>query len=544
MLHSVRARFTLTTVVALVAATWTLAAPPVDPPEANTIIAERLTAAAEHVLIGGESVVVHNDLRRFYDDRGHSLAWTAAMARDLTEHIRDAANDGLDPKDYRIDLLSTLVSEAPSGASRDPDLDLLSTDAFLRLSEHLLRGRIDPYELYGNDWLPVRRDRDLVLLLRSALEAVDIGSALKLVRPPHPEYRRLRLELARHRALAEMPPILPARPIALGDRDPRVPLIRERLHFLGHLAGHSGDDLTFDGALEGALRAFQDSRGLDPTGIVDNETRWLLNGAAGRDTRDIVLNLERWRWLPDDLGRTHLLLNIPAFELLVREESATVRRMRAVVGRVNAKTPVLSDSMRSITFNPTWAVPRSLVASETLPRARSQGASYLVRNRYTVYRGDDVIDARSVDWSRARASDYGFIQQPAPSNPMGKVKFNLGNPFDIYLHDTNEPNLLTRDERAFSSGCVRLEGALDLATWMLRHWSNWQPENIEEHLSRRSPEYVAPRDTWAIHLTYFTAWPEENGSISFFEDIYGHDAVLADALGLQSSATATSGSSR
>lgn len=482
------------------------------------------------VEVEGAQLPLHPETRRFYESVGYRPVWASPVISRLTEAIEEASLDGLDPAAYHLAILRAAGDE-PANAGKTALWDVIATDALLRLSEHLLRGRIDPADLYGDDWLPTRRERDLVALLSAAAAAGDPAIILDEVRPRHPSYHRLRTELARWRQIAERPSLLPGVPIRAGARDTRVPEIRERLRILGDYAGTgAAEPDVLDAALAAAITAFQKRHGLDPTGALDNETRWLLNGRNGATLQQIAANLERWRWLPDDLGTYHLLVNIPAYELIVHEEGRTVMRMRVVVGRPDARTPVLSDTLRSITFNPTWAVPRSLIPSEVMVHARREGAAFLIRRRYTVFRGDEVIDPRGVDWASARTENYGFIQGPHPTNPMGQVKFNLSNPFDIFLHDTNERQLLSRAVAAYSSGCVRLERALDLSAWMLRHWSNWQADDIQQVLRRPQPEYVAPRDRWDVHLVYFTAWVDEDGTVMYSADIYGHDAALVAAL--------------
>lgn len=496
------------------------------------IIAQRLTGAPQSVQIGNRMVDVHTDLHRFYAIRSYEAAW-GTTAHQLPDAIEGTLFDGMRPSDYHLTDLEQFLSIADASPDQLADLDLLATDAFLKLADHLLRGRVNPSELYGDDWIPHIREHDLVNLLHDALTHGNIEAALNVVRPNHAAYYRLRQELARRQdlELIDLPTILPARTVLPGESDTRIPLVRERLYLTGDFDSPDvPDPQLLDEEVTEALRRYQQRNSLEITGALDNPTRHKLNAPMDNDVRALILNMERWRWLPDDFGDTYVYVNIPDATLQVWEEGEVALDMRVVVGRVNAKTPVLSDTLRSIQFAPTWGVPRSLAMSSVISNARRQGGEFLTNRGYTVIRGGETVDPTTIDWSTTQPGDYFFVQAPGPNNPMGRVKFNTTNPYDIYLHDTNERHLMQRENRALSAGCVRLSDARALAEWMLRHWTNWQPEDVARHMQSRTSEWVGPRDRWDIHLVYFTAWYNEEGLLIIGNDIYGHDEVLAAAL--------------
>lgn len=498
------------------------------------IITSRLLGAPQSIQIENRLVEIHPDLARFYIQRNYEPAWSSHAAL-LPISIRNAAYDGMKPSEYHlVDLELYLGIDTPS-VTQLADFDLLATDAFLKLGDHLLRGRVNPRELYRDDWIPYVRERNLVMLLQLALADGNLEAALDSVRPQHPAYTRLRQELTRRQGidLIDLPTILPARTVLPGESDTRIPLVRQRLFFTGDFDNPEVGDLQLlDDDLAEALRLYQRRNSLEITGALDNPTRHRLNAPLDNDVRLIILNMERWRWLPDDFGSTHVYVNIPDATLQVWEDGEIALDMRVVVGRTNARTPVLSDTLRSIQFAPTWGVPRSLAMSSVISNARSQGAEFITNRGITVIRGGQTIDPATIDWSTTQPGDYFFVQAPGPHNPMGRVKFNTTNPYDIYLHDTNERHLMQRENRALSAGCIRLGDARALAEWMLRHWSNWQPADVERHMQSRTSEWVGPRDRWDIHLVYFTAWYDEEGLLIIGRDIYGHDDVLAAALGV------------
>ena len=494
----------------------------------------RLDAASGTARIGGEPVAVHADLFRFYAERGHAPAW-GGYGEAFLALIEDSANDGLDPEAYRLAQLRTAFASAEASPDAVADRDLLLTDAFLRLGEHLLRGRVDPATLYEK-WHPAQRERDLAAVLTAALETGDLAAALDRLRPPHAGYRGLRTALARARAAAsvDLPVILPASTLTLGDESVRVPLVRQRLALFGALDADEAPDslaLAYSADVADAVRRFQQQHGLDATGDLDATTRRALNRSPEHWARAIALNLERWRWLPDDLGARHVLVNLPAFRLHVVEGGADVLAMNVVIGLKSWQTPVFSDTMTAVIFNPTWGVPPSIASVETIPLARRNGAEYLTSRGYNVYSGGARVDPATVDWATAGAGTYRFVQSAGPANPLGEVKFAFPNADDIYIHDTNQKRLFSRPSRAYSHGCIRAAEPRALARQLLG-WHGWTPEKVDAALDGHATQPVALPEPLPVHLVYFTATADGDAGLAFHEDIYDHDAPLADALGL------------
>ena len=498
----------------------------------SDLLRTRLDAERGTALIAGERVAVHADLFRFYAARGHAAAWTG-QGEALLALIEDSANDGLDPEAYHLARLRTSIT-ADASPEAAADRDLLLTDAFLQLGEHLLRGRVDPTTLYEK-WYPAQRTRDLPSLLADALDSGDLAGALDALRPPHAAYRHLRSALARTRAAAavDLPIILPASTLTLGDESVRVPLVRQRLALFGVLdRADVPDSLAFayDAPVADAVRRFQQRHGLDATGDLDATTRHALNHSPDHWAHAIVLNLERWRWLPDDLGARHVLVNLPEFRLHVIENGAEALAMNVVIGLKSWQTPVFSDTMTAVIFNPTWGVPPSIASVETIPLARRNGAEYLTSRGYNVYRDGERVDPATVDWDEAGAWTYRFVQSAGPANPLGEVKFAFPNANDIYIHDTNQKRLFSRPSRAYSHGCIRAAEPRDLAVQVLG-WHDWTPERVDAALAGHATQPVALPEPLPVHIVYFTATADDSG-LAFYEDVYDHDDPLAAALGL------------
>jgi len=249
-----------------------------------------------------------------------------------------------------------------------------------------------------------------------------------------------------------------------------------------------------------------------------------MNVPIGERIRQVALNIERWRAMPDDLGARHLIVNIPSFHLLAREDGKSVLDIRVVVGKLTNKTPVFSSTMSSIVFSPYWNIPDSIVEGETVP-AMAKDPAYLARNNIEVLDATNAspVDYSDVDWSDAgQRRRLAFRQKPGRGNALGFVKFLFPNQYDVYIHDTPADRLFSRVSRALSHGCVRLEQPEALARYVLRDDPAWDDESILEAMNAGVEKHVRLREPIPVHLVYFTAWVE-NGGLHFQPDVYGYD---------------------
>ena len=473
-----------------------------------------------YALLNGERIALHPQVAPFYQARAYAPAWTDSTARDtLVTLLHATADVGLDPEDYHATALQRSGGTTPADSTGSlsigslADQDLLLTHAVFALADDLSGPRVDVDELYGSNWFATRRSLRADTLLAAALadssQATAVAQAIERLHPQHPGYRALRAMVAYQRSLVEReywPTILPGRAIAPGDTSALVPALRDRMQLEGlvlpHPAGPS--QMVYDEALAEAVKTFQTSHGLDADGVITRPTREALNT---RPTGDIIplltLNLERWRWLPEDFGDLHVLINIPSYELAVRErdgDAYTERlRMNTVVGKRAWETPVFSDTMTLVVFNPAWTIPASI-----------QMESY------------------------GRVNPRGMVRDPGPSNPMGRVKFIFPNDHAIYIHDTPSRWAFSQNRRAYSHGCIRAHEADRLAEEILTRTNAWTVEDVEAKFSGpwRLQDVELDKPV-PVHLVYFTAWVGKNGQLQTYNDVYGHDAKLAEALGIE-----------
>ena len=501
---------------------------------------------------GGTRIHESVALPGFYVRRLYSPAWSDArgptpLADDLVNALRQAQLEGLRSEDYHLAAIETLLAAVRADLRTDavivPDrwaeLDLLLTDAFLVYGSHLLAGRVNP-ETLEPEWMANRRGADFAAVLDAALLSGDVAGALATLAPSQRGFRQLREALVYHRAVVARggwPAIPPGPVLKRGEHGPAVATLRTRLRLGGDLerTPEAADPEQFDEALDLAMKRFQRRHGLTADGVLSAATRAELSVTADRRVEQVELNLERWRWLPQDLGRRHIIVNIAAFELEVVEEDAVVLTMRVMVGRPFRRTPVFSDTIRYLVLNPYWHVPRSIAVQDLLPRVQRDPA-YLTRQKMRVFRGwapgGQEVDPQTVDWSAVTAVNFPFrlAQDPGPLNALGRIKFMFLNKFSIYLHDTPARPLFEETERDFSSGCIRIEGAIDLAEYLLRQHPGWTREAILGALTEKTERTVPLARVIPVHLLYWTAWADQDGTIQFRRDINGGDAPLGEAL--------------
>ncbi|MCS6924279.1 MAG: L,D-transpeptidase family protein [Candidatus Binatia bacterium] len=514
------------------------------------------TPLPPYLVVAGEHIRAPLALLHFYQRRAYQPAWTAGavllpQGTTLLAAIEAIDQEGLQPADYHLKQIRRLLSilrSAPARhhASRDldavVDLDLLLTDAFFLYTAHLLAGRIDP-ETDRTEWQASRRKIDLVSLLEHALATNQVVRVLRTAAPSHPLYVQLRQALAHYREIAaaggwatvpDCPTLSP------GDRAPCVPHLRARLRAEGFLASDRDAAAAtdqYDDTLARAVRRFQRRYGLSPDAIVGPATRAALNVPATARARQIALNLERLRWLPRELPPRALVINIAGFSLEAWEHGRPVWNTRIVVGKEATATPVFSAPMTHLVLNPEWHLPHSIATKELLPRIR-RNPNYLTAHRIQVLQRvngkSTVIDPRTVNWRQLSAEyfPYRLRQEPGPTNSLGRIKFMLPNPFNIYLHDTppHSRHLFENRVRTFSHGCIRVEEPLELATYVLRENPQWTQDTLVAALDRGTRRTVRLTSPLPVHIVYWTAWVDQEGVVQFRPDIYGYDTRLEKAL--------------
>jgi len=499
-------------------------------PDPVTVGIATLLNGTDPLLVDGERVDVRM-LRGLYEPRGYRPLWVgggdaATRGKAITAAIDRAAAHGLDPAAYHRQAIGKRMA-ATTPADRAA-LDVITSDGLMHLVVHLRLGAI-PARAVGDDIAIEGRPVDPQGLAEQAAAAPELSAFVDGVAPSSPAYRGLVDALARYRAAAAAggwPPVPTKGPnVTPGMSDAVVPLVRQRLAATGELeapAEPEGDPKVYDDKLAEAVKAFQGRNGLPKDGTLGAATRAALAVPVGDRISQITVNLERARWLPQDLGRRYVAVNVPSFDLRLVEDGKPVLEMPVVVGRTDRPTPLLATQITGVIFNPTWTVPPTLLKKDFLPRMQ-RNQSFLAR------RGIQVVSHRVSGGNPG--GQVTLRQPPGPKNPLGRVKFHMPNGFAVYLHDTNAKYLMQQPRRALSSGCVRVGNALGLADKLLLNDSRWTTARRRQFLSDWTTRSLPLRDPVPIYILYQTAWADEDGQIHSRVDLYGRDVALAKALG-------------
>jgi murein L,D-transpeptidase YcbB/YkuD len=520
-----------------------LAAAPAAPRAVETwdaALLARLNAPAGPQ-VEGRSLADPDGVRRFYAARKGHAAWTdaqglAARGAAVVAALQGAAAEGLDPSDYQGTLLRSRL--APSTLQQHVDLELLVTDALVAYAGHIRGGRIEPRSL-DEDHAVARVRVDAVAAALSVASGTDVAAALAALAPPHEDYAALRKALATYREAAAngrgWPAAGPGPVLKPGMQDPSVPPLRARLAATGEYAGTDLESDVYDPEIEEAVKLFQLRSGLGDDGVVGGRTRVQLNVSIERRIQQIVVNMERLRWLPDKLGDRHVVVNLPGYSLKAVENGEAKLQMPVIVGSAVRATPILSSRIGYIVLNPTWTVPETIAKEDILPKA-IKDPGFFLREGITIRDGwtDDspVVNPYDVDWRRVGKgiTRYRLRQEAGPNNPLGTVKFMFANEFDVYLHDTPQRQKFSREVRTLSSGCVRVGDPEGLTDFLFAGMADWTRERIEQVKAEGQTRTVHLRRPVPVHLTYQTVVPDPLGGVQFRPDVYDRDQLLIQAL--------------
>jgi murein L,D-transpeptidase YcbB/YkuD len=397
--------------------------------------------------------------------------------------------------------------------------------------------------------------RTIAAALLLVLAGAAGGSGAQAPRSPGAvlaDLEALRAELGRVAAAGGWARIPSGPALEVGDRGARVALLRERLWRAGDLSGEGrapADAEAFDAELDTAVRRFQARHGLVADGIVGSATIGALDVPVERRIAQIDANLVRWRALPQDLGENYVLVNAAAFQVELVEAGTVAGRYRAIVGRTDRPTPVFTAEMTYVALAPFWEVPPGIARNDVLPRIKAD-PGYLAAQRMRVFDAATgrAVDPITVNWSEVTSENvnlgFRFRADPGPTNPLGRVKFIYPNPNNSYMHDTPARELFERPVRTFSSGCVRVESALDLAVRILGAVPGWSLARIEETIARGVEHRVDLPRPLRVYVQYFTAWVDEDGVPQFREDIYGRDGAARSGAADRGTPASTVGLAR
>jgi len=500
-------------------------------PAADQPVADKLRE-----MLGGRSLRVFDRkaertaVEKFYSAREYAPQWTQAgqltdSAKGVVKRLRDAAAEGLNPADYPVPDFAAATSP-----DQLAEAELKLTASMLDYARQAQSGRMH-WSQVSADILYPEHPTDPAEVLTNISTAKDASAALDGYNPPHKLYRELKAKLAELRGQGDGPvvqiaegPVLAFKPAtkklpAAAPEDPRVPQLRAKLGI-----SENADDTHYDAKVAEAVRKFQESAELKATGVLDDRTVKAINSPKrDRQIDTVIVNMERWRWLPRQLGaaslgNAYVILNIPDYTLKVMQNGAQVWTTRVVTGKPGQHaTPLLTETMKFITVNPTWNVPPSIIYNEYLPALQQDPT---------------VLQRMGLKLEQSRDGSIHISQPPGEANALGRIRFNFPNKFLVYQHDTPDKNLFAKEDRAFSHGCMRVQNPDQYASTLLNIVmpnERYTPEKIRSMYGHSEIDLKFPTPL-PVNITYQTAFVDEAGKLQIRKDVYGRDATMLSLL--------------
>ncbi len=477
-----------------------------------------------------------SQLSGHYREQGVGPHWTSAhgltdAGRALYDELAEADLYGLDPTQFRLPDLPISTASVAARAAAEVDLSVSA----VRYAWHARGGRVDATQL--SRWLDASPRTVYAgdVFRAIAANGGDVVAGLRSFHPQHPQFERLRLAYLEERgdiARKPLPLLSPGERIDAGKRHPDVQIIRQRLG-----AEVSEDADLLDRTLMRKIRTYLDNAGYESKRYVDDGVREALNRAAppariaNRDKLEkFLVNLERWRTMPADMGKLYVWNNLPEFQTRVVKSGEVIHQERIIIGKPNTQTPVFSDEMNHVIFQPEWGVPESIKLRQILPHMRGGDYGVLARRGMQIRDGKRVINPARIKWSKVDIRNVPIIQGPGPGNPLGRLKFMFPNHHDVYMHDTNDKHLFNSTERTFSHGCIRVRNPERFAEVILGEVEGWSAEDVARQLKVKSTARIELKTHLPVYNTYLTTWVNPDGTLVQFKDIYGHDKRYSDAL--------------
>ena len=501
------------------------------------------TTAAWKALADGKPDIISAKTKLLYQATNYESRWLGDRAPtefyfELVNALKHVNNIGLLSSQYDLHKIEDDLKTFYGGNSESLDqtsIELAISKKFFAFTTHLANGRIKRPGHEKKIWKlsPQHNDGyEDVQRLADLKDPSQFMSLVSAIKPQTEQYARLEKAYQYYLKLdsatkGKFEHIRITKKIRPGSNDDVVPLIRDRIKVYNpdeKVDSNDTDSTLYDDNLVKAIQVFQEHHGLRPDGIIGAKTIEYLNRSFKQRAAIIALNMERIRWMPEKFSNHYIVVNIPEYKLRVFEDGKKEMEMNVVVGNPETPTPVFSDMLEHIVFSPTWTVPKSIIKDEIIPRLQEDPTYYSDRN-YIFYKEKSEIDPLDERWDTAEVDpgDYIIVQQPGSDNALGQVKFVMPNHLSIYLHDTPQKKLFKNYLRAYSHGCIRVEEPVKLALYLLRDHNQWNEKEIRKAMQLDRPTNVFLKDHYEVHLTYLTAWVDDDGNTHFREDIYGHD---------------------
>lgn len=490
--------------------------------------------------VGDIYLFSQDSLAKYYIKRHFEPVWSDAKNReDFIKIIKGSFDEGLDPSDYHLEKITTLYGKIKEGngeISDYVDLDLLMSDAIALYINHLNYGKVMQSNLRKTWEIPENpMPDDPGVEIEQALKNHTLPALIATIPPQYPMYSELKKGLKTYRQIAKdggWPIITEGETLKKGMTNERVSVMRDRLKVTGdYKTGSSDNPYFFDEELETAVKAFQFRHGLNQDGVVGKGTLGQMNVAVEERINQIRINLERFRWIMHELEEDFLVVNIAGYNLRRVTNDSIIYYSPVIVGKPLHETPIFKATVQYFVINPTWTVPYSIATRETLPKMRKDPNYLAEHNMVIMDRNGKILDPSTIDFNNYSRANFPFTvrQEPGPNNALGEVKFIFPNPYSVYVHDTPGRSLFSREERAFSHGCIRLQKKWELLMSLMDEPDVWNMDKINEILATGETTTVHLNKPVDILILYWTAGADRKGRMYFDQDIYKRDpAVLTE----------------
>ena len=488
------------------------------------------------------SIASGNLLSKIYAQRNYSPAWNdQRQIGELVSAIKATAADGLDPTDYHLQRVELTYADRLAGRQLSPAekavQDLILTDSLARLGYHQLFGKVNPYTLDPH-W-NFRRDFngvDPATAIQSAIDSPSLADSLRSFFPRGWFYQKLQAALADYRRIAGNGgwPVIPDGPtLRPGASDSRLAVLAQRLLVTRDLPPRDavGKPTSYDESLQQGVRHFQARHGLDTDAAIGPATLRALNVPVKQRVAQLKVNIERARWVLDDIEDDFVLVNIAGFRAYVLRNRKVAWETKVQVGSTFHQSPVFRADIEYLVVNPTWTVPYSIASKEILPKIKRDPNYFANRDFDLKNQNGKLVEPSSINWATVTERNFPvwLVQRPGPNNALGRVKIMFPNKHSVYLHDTPSKALFGKAERAFSHGCIRVENPFELAEQLLGG-DGWNQEKFQQVLDAGETKTVSLSTPMPVLLLYWTAMATPDGVVHFFNDVYSRDVHIAEAL--------------
>ncbi|UWY29992.1 L,D-transpeptidase family protein [Flavobacterium sp. TR2] len=487
------------------------------------ILTDERTVEIDTALIG---IYKSETLKQFYAASVNQTVWGNLKKRTFVlSQLEKSEELGLEPEDYKISQLKKFENRVASLNDKDlATYDILLTYNFEKYLNHLYKGKLDPRKLYGN-WDLEEKTFDVNAVLIKGFNKNKLDSIVENIQPKTQTYKELlkALEIINTFPDDNIKTIEAADKIVLNDTNPALINIKKRLLYWNDMTGKDSLTQIYNQKTFEAVKRFQERHGLASDGVIGTGTVRALNYSKENRKKQIIVNLERWRWYPSELAENYFIINIPDYSLNVVENKDTTLVRNIVVGTSKRRTPIITSFLKTVVFNPTWTVPPTILKEDVVP-AMKRNRNYLANKNITIYDTAGKV-VSPMAWNENKPNNYRYVQSPGYDNSLGLMKILFPNHHSVYLHDTNHRNIFGRSNRSMSSGCVRVENPLELAQHILDVDGNWPQDRIDTIIASKKTMSFKISKKYALYQWYWTAWSKKN-QLLFRADIYDLDSDL------------------